>query len=291
MSNASSNFRPVLESLENRDVPSISSLGIENGVLKILCNGRDDDVRVFESGGRIVVEDWKPAGSAAAPVQKDFAATRVRGIVFKGGHGFDYFANYSSKRVKAAGQHGNDHLIGGSANDTLVGGDMSDTLVGGGGNDSLRGGADNDTLWGGTGDDYLRGDAGGDWLIGEAGYDRFDGGRDADLDLYHDDFNLNQPFVNFASADDVRQGKSATCQINAAMSALARTGAINSSRIRVAGTDLYDVLIYNNGWYWQRVQFNGVWSDTDSQPTNLAGYSTGKFWTVLYQRLSAELRC
>ncbi|MCW1430171.1 beta strand repeat-containing protein [Novosphingobium sp. JCM 18896] len=68
-------------------------------------------------------------------------------------------ADYSGYAV-AAGNFGNDTLIGTDAVNTLYGGAGNDTLIGNGGNDSLFGGDGNDILNGGAGDDSIDGGAG-----------------------------------------------------------------------------------------------------------------------------------
>lgn len=89
----------------------------------------------------------------------------------------------------AAGQQGNDRLIGstganeitgGSGDDVITGDAGDDQLFGDAGNDIVAGGNDSDTIFGDDGNDRLSGDAGVDTIRGGAGNDRILGGTDGD---------------------------------------------------------------------------------------------------------------
>jgi hypothetical protein len=157
--------------------------------------------------------------------------------------------------------------------------------MGYGGNDSLYGEGGHDKMFGdttdkfaGSGADYLSGGAGSDRFVGGGGYDRF-----------RDDFNLSSPVYNGVSIHDVFQGASNTCAVNAAMTASAKVGINWASKITYVGNNQFDISMYSNGnRYYERVFFDGLWYDGDSQPINANGYRTGDFWSLLGQRAFLE---
>ncbi|MCB1558691.1 MAG: M10 family metallopeptidase C-terminal domain-containing protein [Alphaproteobacteria bacterium] len=150
-------------------------------------------------------------------MDSDFAA-----LVTKLGNGNDVLdaSNFGGQFIKAFGDDGDDHLIGGDSADKLFGGNGNDTLEGGLGNDflfdrdglnnllqggdgddrvfgngTLEGGNGNDllksygadtTLNGGNGDDKIFGHNGNDILNGGLGSDFLYGGRGNDIFVFDD---------------------------------------------------------------------------------------------------------
>ncbi len=147
------NARPGLESLEAREVMTISTPSVARNVLTIVGNGANDVVSVSKDNynGNLIVTDhtngrwWR------------FNQYGVGRVEFRGNAGDDAFKNYTVAPTRAFGGAGNDYLEGGRGDDLLDGGDGGDTLVGDEGDDALYGGYGRDALVGGYGKDYLNG--------------------------------------------------------------------------------------------------------------------------------------
>jgi len=128
------------------------------GRVIILGTGYGDQVEVSlsPSGQQVevrVFSDRAAAGPNAEPWV--FEAAEVRAVEFRGGPGNDLFVNNTPLPAYAAGDEGNDVLIGGPNVDVLYGDAGNDWLMGHGGDDSLSGGGGVDTLLGGSGSDWL----------------------------------------------------------------------------------------------------------------------------------------
>lgn len=158
--------RPELETLEAREVPSVSNVFLSGSTLIVQTNGGNTTANISQVGANYVVRDTVTNQTWSR------AAASVSIVEFQGGIGNDDFRdNVSALRCRLFGNGGNDYLEGFSAADQLNGGDGNDTLVGFGGND---------TVWGGNGDDVIRGMDGNDQLVGDAGNDKIDGGTGND---------------------------------------------------------------------------------------------------------------
>lgn len=278
----------TLEHLEGRDLMSLTSAVLAQGVLSLAGNQSDSNVTVSQSGSNIVVKDLTNGFA------RSFTATQVQKVQFVGGAGRDRFVdNVFSLPCEAWGKGGNDYLEGYNGADKLVGGDGNDTLKGYGGNDQLWGEGGNDWLYGMAGDDFLYGGGEKDYLDGGANTDFFDGG--VGFDTCHDDFDLNAWVRGGYSRFDIIQGRSGTCVINAAM-AEAADGVNLSADVTHTGYN-YSVRLVDGGRFvYQSVYFDGTWNDNDSCPgqsRNSDGTATGKnngeFWTLLYQRAFLSL--
>lgn len=189
-------FRPALETLTDRTMPSVSLL---NG--DIVITGRDDtsttttfrsfaDDRVFiDRYSGPVMTDGRTADVYRVNDNgsiKDFPVSQVTGkIIFNGHGGNDLFENRAYLPVKANGGAGNDTLIGGAADDVLDGGSGQDLVYGLAGGDILTGGFGDDQLYGGTGNDQLNGGLGFDQLSGDAGNDFLMYSADSTWDYVH----------------------------------------------------------------------------------------------------------
>lgn len=166
--------QPALESLERRDVPTVTlRLGMQGGVRTLFLTGNERSESCFvlpQHQGRIMM--LKVITSQAGASIRDmgvryFRAATVQRIVFRGGEGDDFFENkYTAIPTFAYGEGGYDKLVGGAGADRLDGGAGYDTICGMGGNDVLYGGDGNDRLFGGRGVDVLFGQAGDDYLCG-----------------------------------------------------------------------------------------------------------------------------
>jgi Ca2+-binding RTX toxin-like protein len=172
-----SSFRPTLESLESREVPSANLLS--QGTLSIVGTEQADDIRVSYSTDATEVEVKHTANGATTVESFDRAA--VANLVIRGTGGNDYIRNDTSLRSAIFGGKGDDTIWGGSSADLLFGNEGNDRLYGGLGDDKLWGMDGIDTLIGRLGDDYLNGGAGNDRLGGGKGADTLEGGAGRDV--------------------------------------------------------------------------------------------------------------
>lgn len=179
--------RLSVESLSERIVPATGILRNSLGIVTIEGTAQDDSSTISVSGRDVTIS--LNSTSVTYPLSK------VRGLVFKGLDGNDFFTNNSSIGSTAYGGNGDDVLTGGAAADTFFGGlgddrltgnsgnDRmtgevgDDRLLGNSGNDLLRGGSGNDDVNGGSGNDSLSGEDGDDRMNGDLGVDRISGGR------------------------------------------------------------------------------------------------------------------
>jgi Ca2+-binding RTX toxin-like protein len=167
-------FRPTLDTLTDRVVPSVSLI---NGDLHISSTQSADYVRIRHLGANYVVTEGN--------VESYIPVSRVTGgdIVFNGLGGDDRFVNVTYLRSQVNGGAGNDTLSGGYAGDLLQGGGGTDYLYGNGGSDYLYAyskaaptseGVRN-YLYGGEGMDFVHGSNGHDFLDGGLGEDYLEG--------------------------------------------------------------------------------------------------------------------
>ncbi|MGH8618703.1 MAG: putative Ig domain-containing protein [Burkholderiales bacterium] len=163
-----------------------------------------DDIRVFRSGSRLVVEIEGTGNRAVFFGWYDDARHRLDALRFADGTVWDR-ATIDAQVGADPGTPGRDILFGGNANDTINGGAGADDLYGGEGDDVLIGGdagdfparapdpartfgghglqwfeTYGDLLDGGPGNDILQGSGGRDLLYGGPGDDLFNGGLGGD---------------------------------------------------------------------------------------------------------------
>jgi Ca2+-binding RTX toxin-like protein len=189
--------RPVLESLEKRDVPAIYEAGI--GLVVVDGTNQKDEVTIKPS-----YFFWQPVYDVIHVVRDNdgrelhrelrwFFVENIDKIIFHGQGGDDWFQNDTGVTTEAHGDRGRDTLVGGSGRDFLYGEWDDDRLEGRGGDDDLFGGAGWDELYGDFGlyGDYVDIGWGNDYLDGG-----FDGIRDSlrggsGLDTYAVRFRYN----------------------------------------------------------------------------------------------------
>jgi len=172
-----SQFKPSLETLESRDVPS-ASIGAE-GTLIVHGTDQADIIRVYVPGdqtGKVAVAQT----TAGVQTTQLFDKSAVSNIVIRGQNGNDTIRNGTSFKSLILGGNGADTIWGGSNTDFVFGGAGNDRLFGAAGNDFLDGGLGDDELWGMDGIDTLLGRLGNDTLKGGAGNDRLVGGEGSD---------------------------------------------------------------------------------------------------------------
>src|SRR5262245_15259406 len=244
--------RLALTQLENREVPSVSSIQMIGTALVVSCDNTASTVLVNQTNGAVVVKDvgnnriWS------------FADFRVGRVDVNGGAAADTLFSRgpaNGKLVRLFGLGGDDVLSGGGGREILRGGNGSDTIKGGGGNDAVAGEAGNDTIDGGAGDDTLDGGTGNDWINGGVGNDHISGGAGKDTLITIDnstgdsvdagaDVDILWTDKTGTATDTVLSGTSGDT-VNA-VAAFANAGAdrtLNGDRIPLptpAGSDVYE---------------------------------------------------
>lgn len=308
-------FRPGVEALEDRTLMATSLMAnLSSGVLKIWGTEGPDSITVRQINSRLSIDRIQIGTSSGKASSVSVGSVTSIAIYSYGGHdiihldsqtitgqqaitrptlinasgGDDLIYGGNGNDTIHAGAN-NDRVFGGGGNDILYAEGGTDTLEGGDGNDQLNGGDGNDRLFGGAGNDSLFGAAGNDYLSGGSGADYFSGGTG--FDTFKDEFTLGSPVYSGATASDVIQQQSYACQTLAALAAHAGTGANIAGQIVYRGSNQYDVKLFRNGaWQWQRVYFDGTWTDTDAAPSRGAdNRNLPEFWVLLFQRARMQL--
>jgi hypothetical protein len=271
-------------------------------------NGSDD---IFGGDGNDSID----GGAGDDRLRGDNPTSKKGNDSITGGLGDDIITGGVGNDLLDGGD-GSDTIDGGSGNDTLIGGpeagtDGADSLYGGTGNDTLTGGADTDALFGEAGNDSLIGGSGNDTLSGGLGQDFFVGHGNGALgnatdpdnfDTYQDEFDLTKPFKGKSPVVKGIAPMELGIQTGlAALAAIANKPAdFNfAGRIRYLGSGEYIVKLgpadeispdagNPNPTGWQRVHFDGTWTDDDPRPSAQERFpkakATPEFWTVLFHR-------
>lgn len=172
-------FRPILSSLEAREVPAITSVSLSFGVLTVRTDNTDNVVYVSQNPSIIQIGDaienrvwnFSPSqvnridvftGNGDDVVTNRGSLTRLTKIYTRGG---DDVVKGGKGRDVIEGGAGNDRLYGRDGNDYINGGGGDDMIAGGNGIDNLKGGGENDTIVGGQGIDNISGEAGNDTVV------------------------------------------------------------------------------------------------------------------------------
>jgi Ca2+-binding RTX toxin-like protein len=286
-----------MESLEAREVPSVTSVGIVlsgspfNLPLEVRCSDTPSNVKITAGTNEIVITDSTTGYRSSHP------SSGIRYVKVIGGAQDDRVVNMiPTMSLRAYGNGGNDYLKGYNGSDRLEGGAGNDTLVGYGGNDVLDGGANKDTLRGMDGEDVLIGGPGVDTFDGGAGADTYRRSLffagfygapvDEDAETASEPVPVSGGFLNDVRTTstrdaytDVQQQQSPTCSFLAALAAYARkTGAVDDLVQRIqysTATGLYGVPLTVNGTtatHW----VSGDWTEGRDP--------AGPVWVTLYQK-------
>lgn len=271
---------PGLESLEIRNLPAATlTATLTNGVLKIEGTSGSDTIRVRQANG-----------IAGASISVDNVKINVNGQL----RSSISLSSVTSIEVRALA--GDDFVSLRASSYEAV--SVPATIWGGTGNDKLYGGSGNDTIWGDAGSDILYGNEGDDFLGGGsatvssslvAEKDKFVGG--SGFDKFRDDFNFSAWIYNGTSQSDIRQQQSPTCVTLATLASAVQAGiSFGTSKITYLGDNNYNVKLWNNGTAeYEKVNFNGTWSDNDPAPSiDSNGFNNPEFWTILMHRARLE---
>jgi hypothetical protein len=123
-----STYRPSIESLEDRSVPTTA--GLSGGILNVIGTARSDAITVSLAGANLKVSG----------VKRSFHASAVHAIVINGGggnHFIDIDARLTTPVVVLCGA-GNDVILGDAGNNTVIGSGHI-TFIGRGGHNVING--------------------------------------------------------------------------------------------------------------------------------------------------------
>jgi len=170
-------FRPQLDQLDSRALPSVSLVG---GVLTVGGTGSADAITVSHPSADVIQVNISSTGEV-----RRFASSKVNEIEVRGGLGDDFITVGQGVTLSSSlfGGRGHDIIRGGGGNDTIHGGRGADSIRGRGGNDDLLGDDGDDDIRGGVGDDSLNGGNGRDDCNGGDGTDDVSNGMDAETEL------------------------------------------------------------------------------------------------------------
>jgi hypothetical protein len=243
-------YRPTLEFLEHRDLPTSAMLS--GGFLYVLGTTRADHITVSESGGQIAV-----AGTTITVGRSHVShvsASQVHAIAIYGYGGGDVI-NLRPTAATAVTKYA--YIYSGAGTNTIYGGNGGNYIVGGG-------------------HDHLNGGAGTDFLVAAGPGDVFNGG--GGLDFFYRPIHAGAPFVDGARVRDVKQGESPSCQADAVLAEAAKQGYNFEANIRYLGSSVYDVSLFG-GRVHEHVTFSGWYTSDDPYPN-----TPGEFWTILEYR-------
>lgn len=170
----STTARLGFESLEGRDLMSVSNVWFSGDLLVVKTDNTSTSVDVRQAGSNVTVKDVSTNRTWT------YAANKVGRVEFQGGAGNDRFVNGVNVPTRAFAGGGNDYVEGNNRDDYFDAGAGNDTIKGFGGNDKVYGGTGNDVALGMDGHDSLIGQDGDDRLNGGAGIDYFWGGNGND---------------------------------------------------------------------------------------------------------------
>jgi hypothetical protein len=249
-------FRPTLEHLEKRDLPTTAVLS--GGYLYVTSTASHDFVTVAQKNGQLSVSDTSiKVGSAKVGSVSTSQVNRV--VVYAyGGH------DVINLRQSAATTVTKNSYV-------YVAGGYNQVYGGTGSNYIVANSAGHNSLNGYTGTDYLAAGSSTDVLNGGGGFDWF-----------YRPFSTTAPFVNGEHASDVKQGQSPSCQTDAALAEAVVQGYNFANSIHYLGNSQYRVDLFG-GTKHETVTFNGWYNSQDPTPT-----SSGEFWTVLMYRARLE---
>jgi hypothetical protein len=249
-------YRPTLELLEKRDLPTTAVLS--GTYLYVTSTTKHDFITVSQYAGKLSVANTLI--SVGTTKVTSVSTSKVTKVVVYAYGGSDVVnlrhsaATMVTKDSYIYADGGYNQVYGGSGNNYII----ADAK----GHNTLNGYSGNDYLAAGSSTDVLNGGGGFDW--------------------FYRPFNPSYPFVNGAHVSDVKQGFSPSCQTDAALAEAVQQGFNFSNDIRYLGRNTYSVGLYG-GSVHENVSFNGWYNSQEPVPT-----TSGEFWAVLMYRARLE---
>jgi hypothetical protein len=192
-----------VEALEKREVMSVTSVTLNAGTLRVMCDAADDNVEIRQFD----LTRALPMSAAAAPAAPAGVAQLARPVVTTGLRLF--LSNITVKdltrptnntwtfnaadvqRIEAHTGAGNDRFVSntnvpttvwtGDGSDYVVAGDAADLVYLGAGNDTVYANGKNEVVQCGSGNDLVSGGSGINTFYGGAGSDSFFGGSGTNI--------------------------------------------------------------------------------------------------------------
>jgi Ca2+-binding RTX toxin-like protein len=263
------NFKPTIETLEAREVPTAVSAWMSGSTLYINGTHLADKITVNETGYQQV-----QVNGANSKSNLSWNFSGVQEIRAYGGELNDLIdlRNVNNIRGVLYGGNGNDTLYGTGQDDYLYGEAGYDTLYGFNGNDKLYGGLHSDRLYGGEGNDWLESGTKGEFISGGNGQD-----WDAHTWAY-----------NGTTSTDVNQTGVGSCVFLSSLAAVTRNGKNLTNWITYSGNHQYNVYLYDAGirsWTLTSVYFDGSYIySSDGRMMDAQPQVEGEFWVLLMQR-------
>jgi Ca2+-binding RTX toxin-like protein len=250
-------YRPTLEILERRDLPSTTAV-LSGGALYVTSTTPHEFLTISQSGGRISVSHTPI--SIGNHRYSSVSASAVNSVVvytYGGGDVINLRPSAATALDKPA------FVSAGGGYNQVFGGLGPDYLVGGtGGHNTLTGGPQTDHLAAGSATDVLNSGGG--------------------FDYFYRPINPAAPFIGGEHVSDVRQGFSPSCQADAALAEAVQQGVNFAHDIRYLGHSTYSVSLYG-GAIHENVVFDGWYTSDDPVPA-----VSGEFWTILMYRARLE---
>jgi Ca2+-binding RTX toxin-like protein len=249
-------YRPTLELLEKRDLPTTAVLS--GSYLYVTSTAHHQFITVSQHNGQLSVANTSiTVGSSHVSSISTSKVTKVVVYAYGG-------SDVVNLRSSAANAVTKDSYI-------YVANGYNQVFGGNGSNYIVADGAGHNTLNGWTGNDYLAAGSSTDVLNGGGGFDYF-----------YRPITPGVPFVNGEHVGDVKQGFSPSCQTDAALAEAVAQGYNFANNIHYLGNYQYDVSLLG-GSVHEKVYFNGWYNDEDPMPT-----TSGEFWTILMYRARLE---
>ncbi len=249
-------YRPTLEFLEQRDLPTTAVLS--GGYLYITSTTSHNFITVSQSNDRLSVAG---TGIRVGSVMYGSVATsQVKEVVVYAYGGNDVINLRPSAATTVTlnsyiyAANGYNQVFGGGGNNYIV--------ADGAGHNVLNGYYNTDYLAAGSATDVLNGDGGFDW--------------------FYRPYAASSPFVSGAHVADIKQGESPSCQTDAALAEAVQQGYNFANNIHYLGSGQYRVDL-DGGKLHETVAFDGWYNSQDPTPT-----VPGEFWTVLMYRARLE---
>jgi hypothetical protein len=249
-------YRPTLELLEQRDLPTTAVLS--GGYLYITSNTSHAFITVAQNNGRLSVAGTSiSVGSAKVGSVSTSQVKQV--VVYAYGGGDVINLRPSAATTVTVGSYiylgrGYNQAFGGSGSNYIVA-DSS-------GHNTLNGYTNTDYLAAGSPTDTLNGGSGFNW--------------------FYYPYSATTPFINGEHVSDIKQGNSPSCQTDAALAEAVQQHYNFANNIHYLGSGQYRVDLFG-GTKHETISFNGWYNSQDPTPT-----VPGEFWTVLMYRARLE---
>ena len=182
-------FIPSFEALESRELMSVTAVTINAGLLRVVCDGGNNNVSITSQSPVVVAKAPAVASGAASLYTitvRDLTKTTnnywivptssVKTIEIDAGAGNDTIISNAAAPTTVYAGNGNNHVETGAGNDNVFAGAGNNTIITNDGNDIVSCGFGDNTILGGNGNDRLTAAGGSNTIFGGAGDDTISSG-------------------------------------------------------------------------------------------------------------------